>query len=412
MESSTIRKAAWRILPFVMLLYVVSFLDRVNIGFAALTMNADLGLSAAAFGLGAGIFFVGYVLFEVPSNLILYRVGARLWIARVMVSWGIVSGLTAFIHGAGGFYVLRLLLGVAEAGFFPGIILYLSQWFPARHRAAMVALFMAAAPLSTVVGSPLSAALLGLHGLGLKGWQWLFLAEALPAVLLGLMVPFVLTDRPEQARWLDAQERAWLAQRLADEERGSRRGLWHGVSDARVLALSLVYFGTAAGLYAAGIWSPLIIRQYGLTTLQVGFVNAGPSLVAVAAMLWWSARSDRLGERRWHVAIACLVAAAGFVWAGLAGGLLPALAALTLVNVGVSASKPPLWAMPGQFLAGPAAAAGIAVINALGNLGGLAGPAVIGWLRGVTGSFAGGLYFVAALLVLSAGLTLALSRRP
>ena len=412
LESRVMRKVFWRILPFAMLLYFVSFLDRVNIGFAAIRMNADIGLSPAAFGLGAGIFFGGYFLFEVPSNLILHRVGARVWIARVMISWGIVSGATAFVHGPVEFYLLRFLLGVAEAGFFPGMILYFSYWFPARYRAGATSVFMAAAPLSTVLGSPLSGALLGLHaGLGLHGWQWMFLIEAVPAVLLGATVLFVLTSQPREARWLEAEERAWLADTMAREQPiATSHSIWRALLDGRVLALALIYFGTSAGLYTLGIWSPQIIAGFGLTPLQVGFLNAGPGIAAVIAMVAWAAHSDRTGERTWHVVGACLLGAAGLFYAGSAASLVGVLLALTLVNMGVSAAKPPLWSMPGRFLGGSAAAAGLAAINALGNLGGFVGPAMIGLLKGWTGSFLGGLYFVAALMLLSAVLTLLLAR--
>lgn len=415
LETRVLRKVALRIVPFIMLLYFVAFIDRVNIGFAALTMNKDLGLSPSVFGFGAGIFFWGYFLFEVPSNLALDRFGARIWIARVMISWGIVSGAMAFVQGAVSFYALRFLLGVAEAGFFPGIILYLSYWFPARQRAAVTALFMAAAPLSTVLGSPVSGALLEMHGLlGLKGWQWLFLVEALPAVLLGFVVLGYMTDRPEQARWLADEERSWLVQAMNAERTGkaavASHSIWRGLADIRVLALSLIYFGTSAGLYTLGVWAPQIIKQFGLSSLVVGFLNAVPPTVAVVAMILWARHSDRTGERNWHVVLACLLSAAGLALAGLATSVVAVLAALTLVNVGISSSKPPLWSMPTMFLSGSAAAAGIATINSIGNLGGFVGPAVIGWIKDRTGSFDGGLYFVAGLLVISAVLTLLLSR--
>jgi MFS transporter, ACS family, tartrate transporter len=413
LAGKTMRKIGWRILPFAMLLYFVSFIDRVNIGFAALTMNKDIGLSSAAFGLGAGIFFAGYFLFEVPSNLILHKVGARVWIARVMISWGIASGATAFVQGPTGFYVLRFILGVAEAGFFPGMILYLSYWFPASHRAAATSVFMAAAPLSTALGSPLSGALMQAHAFGLKGWQLMFLTEAVPAVLLGIAVLFVLTSRPENAKWLADDERGWLVDTLKRERQGQgtrHRTILQGMMDGRVLVLSLIYFGTSAGLYVLGIWSPQIIAGFGLTPMQIGWVNGVPGIAAVAAMILWSRHSDRTGERTWHVVLACLLAAVGLFYCGLAGSLVGVVLALVLVNIGVSASKPPLWAMPGKFLDGAAAAAGIATINALGNLGGFVGPAMLGLLKGWTGSFSGGLYFTAALLLLSALLTLLLAR--
>ncbi len=272
LETRVLRKVTLRIVPFIMLLYFVAFIDRVNIGFAALTMNKDIGLSPTVFGFGAGIFFWGYFLFEVPSNLALDKFGARLWIARVMISWGLVSGAMAFVQGPTTFYALRFLLGVAEAGFFPGIILYLSYWFPARQRAAVTALFMAAAPLSTVLGSPVSGALLGMDGLlGLKGWQWLFLLEAVPAVLLGFVVLAYMTDRPEQAKWLAKDERAWLVRtmnvELASKAAVASHSIWRGLADIRVLALALVYFGTSAGLYTLGVWAPQIIKQFGLSSL-------------------------------------------------------------------------------------------------------------------------------------------------
>jgi MFS transporter, ACS family, tartrate transporter len=415
LETRVLRKAALRIVPFIMLLYFVAFVDRVNIGFAALTMNQDLGFSPAVFGFGAGIFFWGYFLFELPSNIILHKVGARIWIARVMISWGLVSAAMALVQGPVSFYALRFLLGAAEAGFFPGIILYLSYWFPQRQRAGVTALFMAAAPLSTVLGSPVSGALLEMDGLlGLKGWQWLFVLEALPAVILGFVVLRFLTDRPEQAKWLDSDERSWLVKTMTAEAAGkaatASHSLWAGLADLRVLALSLVYFGTSAGLYALGVWAPQIIKQFGLTALETGFLNAVPATAAVVAMILWARHSDRTGERTWHVVLACLLAAAGLVLAGSAGGVDAVLLALTLVNIGISASKPPLWSMPTMFLSGSAAAAGIATINSIGNLGGFVGPAMIGWIKDQTGSFVGGLYFVGALLVLSAVLTLLLAR--
>jgi ACS family tartrate transporter-like MFS transporter len=415
LELRTLRKITYRIIPFVMLLYFIAFVDRVNLGFAALTMNKQLGFSPGVFGFGAGIFFLGYFLFEVPSNVILHRVGARIWIARVMITWGLVSGCMIFVHGATSFYILRFLLGVAEAGFFPGVILYLSYWFPARKRAAVTAVFMAAAPLSTALGSPISGALLEIHGLfGLASWQTMFLLEALPAVLFGVVVLFVLTDRPEKAAWLTEAERNWLVATMDAEAAattgGARHSLWRGLADIRVLVLSLVYFGTSAGLYTLGIWAPQIIKGFGLGTLEVGFLNAIPAIVSVVAMILWARNSDRTGERTWHVVGACLLAAIGLIFAGSAASVLAVLLALTCVNIGISAAKPPLWSMPTMFLSGSGAAAGIATVNSIGNLGGFVGPAMIGWIKEETGSFMGGLYFVAGLLIVSAVLTLVLSR--
>ncbi len=415
LDQVTMRKVAWRLVPFICLLYFVAFIDRVNIGFAALTMNRDLGFSASVFGFGAGVFFFGYFLFEVPSNYVLDKVGARLWIARVMITWGMLSGAFAFIQGETSFYVLRFLLGAAEAGFFPGIILYLTYWFPARYRAGVVSLFMAAAPISVLLGSPLSSALLEMEGLlGLHGWQWMFVVEAVPAVILGVVVLFYMTERPEQATWLADDQRAWLVAEMNAERAGkqvhARHGLLAGITDIRVLALALIYFGTSAGLYTLGIWAPQIIKSFGLSTLAVGFLNAVPPTIAVIAMVLWARHSDRTGERTWHVVVACLAAAAGLMLAGAAASTFAVVAALSLVNVGIASAKPPLWAMPTMFLSGSAAAVGIATINAIGNLGGFVGPWAIGWIKDRTGSFTGGLIFVAALLVLSAILTLVVAR--
>lgn len=411
-----LHKVSWRIVPFIMLLYFVAYLDRVNIGFAALTMNADIGLSSAAFGMGAGIFFIGYFLFEVPSNLILHRVGARRWIARIMFTWGAVSMAMALVRDETSFYILRFLLGVAEAGFFPGIILYLSYWFPSRQRAGITALFMAAVPISTALGSPLSGALLELDGwLGLKGWQWMFLVEGMPALLLAFAVLRYLTDRPADAGWLEPAERDWLVGEMAKEAIASPAG--HSVRtalmtlrDARVLALGLVYFGTSAGLYTLGIWSPQIIAQFGTTPFVTGLLNAVPPLFAIVAMILWARHSDRTGERTWHVVIACIAAAVGLILAAFATSLAGVISALVLINVGISCSKPPLWSLPTMFLGGAGAAAGIAAINSIGNLGGFAGPALIGWIHETSGAFAGGLFAVAGLLAISSILVLILGR--
>lgn len=424
-EKRALRRITWRIVPYVCLLYFIAFIDRVNIGFAALTMNKDIGLSPAVFGFGAGIFFLGYFIFEVPSNLILEKVGARRWIARILITWGIISGAMAFVEGAYSFYALRFLLGVAEAGFFPGIILYLSYWFPARNRAAVTALFMAAAPISVALGSPISTALMELDGLmGMKGWQWMFIMEAAPAVIMGFVTYFFMTDRPEKATWMPEDEKAWLVQTM-NAEVAARAGAahpspWRALVNPRVLALAVIYFGTSAGLYTLGIWAPSIIKQLGVSTMTVGFLNMVAPAVSVLAMYLWSRHSDRTGERSWHVVIACLCASTGLILAGastdliLAGaaaGLVTVILTLTMVNIGISSCKPPLWSMPTLFLSGPAAAAGIATINAIGNLGGFIGPSMIGWIKQSTGSFAGGLYFVAGLLILSAAITLVLARQ-
>ena len=413
-EKRTLRKITWRIVPFIMILYLIAYIDRVNIGFAAITMKEDLGFTASILGFGAGIFFLGYFLFEVPSNIILHKVGARIWIARVMVTWGIIAGGMAFVESSTSFYVMRFLLGVAEAGFFPGIILYLSYWFPARNRAGVIALFMAAAPIATAIGSPISAALLEMHGImGLAGWQWMFLIEAIPAVILGGVVFFYMTDRPEKAVWLKPDEREWLVKTMQAEDANKggqqQHSILRGLANPRVLALALIYFGTSAGLYTLGIWAPQIIKELGVSSMTVGLLNAIPPIISVVAMILWSRHSDKTNERTWHVALACLTAAVGLAIAASTGSMFGLIAALTIVNVGISCSKPPLWSMPTMFLSGAAAATGIATINSIGNLGGFAGPAMIGWVKDQTGSFAGGLYFVAGLLILSTVLTLVLS---
>ncbi|MFM0290763.1 MFS transporter [Paraburkholderia megapolitana] len=418
LQAQVIRKLTWRILPFVMLLYFVSFLDRVNVGFAAITMNHELGLTPAMFGLGGGIFFLGYFLFEVPSNLILNRVGARLWIARVMVTWGLLSAASAFVVGPHSFYALRFLLGVAEAGFFPGIILYLSQWFPARQRAMAAAAFMAAAPLSTAIGSPISGALMQMSAFGgLHNWQWLFIIEAIPAVILGIAVLRLLTDSPDKARWLTRDEKAWLIAVLREEslQRHAQPGhTGHALGalrDPRVWVMSLIYFGTSAGLYTLGLWAPLIIRQFGFSAFGTGALNAIPSVLAVVAMVMWARNSDRTGERTWHIVVPCVLAAVGLVWAGFAQSATGVVLALVAVNVGISAAKAPLWAMSSTFMSGAGAAAGIAMINSIGNLGGFAGPFAIGWLKSATGGYAAGLFAVAGSLAVSAMLTLMIGRR-
>ncbi|MGZ7882598.1 MFS transporter [Acinetobacter soli] len=413
-EKRTLRKITWRIVPFIMILYLIAYIDRVNIGFAAITMKEDLGFTASILGFGAGIFFLGYFLFEVPSNIILHKIGARIWITRVMITWGIIAGGMAFVESSTSFYVMRFLLGVAEAGFFPGIILYLSYWFPARNRAGVIAFFMAAAPIATAIGSPISAALLEMHGiLGLAGWQWMFLIEAFPAVILGVVVFFYMTDRPEKAIWLKQDEREWLVHTMQLENAGKDKQQHHsiirGLANPRVLALAMVYFGTSAGLYTLGIWAPQIIKELGVSSMTVGLLNAIPPVVSVIAMILWSRHSDKTNERTWHVALACLIAATGLVIAASTNSMLGLIASLTIVNVGISCSKPPLWSMPTVFLSGTAAATGIATINSIGNLGGFAGPAMIGWVKDQTGSFTGGLYFVAGLLILSTILTLILS---
>jgi D-galactonate transporter len=421
-EIRTLGKVTRRLVPFLIICYFVAYLDRVNVGFAALTMNQDLGLSQTAFGFGAGIFFIAYFIFEVPSNLLLERFGARKWIARIMLSWGILSGTMAFIPaiaratGLGNentFYLLRVLLGVAEAGFFPGIIFYLTLWFPAEYRARIVGYFMAAIPLSTVIGAPISGALLYLHGgAGLAGWQWLFIVEAVPAVILACVVFFYLTDRPADAAWLAPDERAWLTERLELEQRQRRAVRDYSVAQAlvnpRVLGLSLVYFGAVATNYGLSFFLPQIVKAFGLNTFITTLVSATPYVVGLVGMVWWGRRSDRVAERRFHTAFPLFIAAAGIAVSTALDDPLLKMISLCVAGFGIFANLPVFWTLPTAFLSGAAAAAGIAVINSVGNLAGFAGPFAMGWIKDHTGSYTGGLLLLAALGFIAMGIVLLL----
>jgi len=410
----TLRRIAWRLLPFLGLLYIVAYLDRINISFAALQMNQDLGLSAAAYGTGAGLFFLGYVLFEVPSNLILQRVGARLWIARIMVTWGLISMAMALVRSETSFYLLRFLLGVAEAGFFPGIILYLTGWFPRRERARAVALFATATALAGLIGSPLSGALLELDGWwGWRGWHWLFVAEGVPAVLLGLLVLVKLPDRPDQARWLPPDERAWLNRTLHQERQAARDQTRHtlreALTDHRVWGLGLVYLCMVIGMYGIALWLPQMLRALtAADDFTLGLLNALPFLAAGVGMVVIGWHSDRRGERRWHVAGSLVLAAAGAGLAAATQSLPLALLAFSIAAIGVWGVMGPFWALATALLSGTAAAAGIALINALGNVGGFLGPYLMGWLKQTTASFSAGLTVVALILLAGCALVLML----
>jgi D-galactonate transporter len=407
LERRTIAKVTRRLVPFLVICYFAAYLDRVNVGFAGLTMRSDLGLTATAYGLASSIFFVAYFFFEVPSNLLLHRFGARKWIARIMFTWGVVSGANAFVTGAFSFDVVRVLLGVAEAGFFPGIIFFLTLWFPAVYRARIVGWFMAAIPASTVIGAPVSSLLLYLDGVGgLKGWQWLFIVEALPALILSVVVFYYLTDRPADATWLAEDERRWLVDRLAAEERVRKAreslSVWQSLFDPRVLTLALIYFGAVATNYGVGFWLPQIVQGFGgLTKFQIGCITAVPYAVGLVSMILWGRRSDQRLERKIHVVIPLLVAAGGIGAAAVIDDPLLKMVALTIAGFGVFSSLPVFWTLPAAFLSGPAAAAGIAVINALGNLSGFAGPFAMGWIKDATGSFSGGLLVIAAVALIA-----------
>jgi MFS transporter, ACS family, tartrate transporter len=409
-------KATRRLIPFLLLLYVVAWLDRVNVGFAALQMNEDLGFSAAVYGFGAGIFFIGYALFEVPSNIILARVGARRWIARIMVTWGLVSVAMMFVEGPYSFYALRFVLGVAEAGFLPGVIYYLGQWFPRSARARAISWFMVGIPLSTVVGAPLAGLLLGMDGLqGLAGWQWLFLLEGLPAVLLGVVVWRSLPDRPSDARWLTPAEQQALEEHIALEQDDTTRRHGIGVGAAlrhpTVWLLGLVLFACQCGSYGLTLWIPQIVRGLsGAGDLWVGLISALPYIAAAVGMVLIGRSSDRHAERFWHVAVPSLVGAVGFAASAVLLSPVPGLIALTIAAVGDLGSRGPFWALPPRFLAGSALAAGIALINTLGSLGGFVGPYAVGLVKDATGGFTGGLLLLSGLLVASAAATLWLRR--
>ena len=410
-ERVTMRRVTVRLMPLLMLGFLVAFIDRVNVGFAAFQMNADVGLSSATFGLGAGLFFLAYVLFEVPSNLMLERFGARLWLARIMITWGFVSAGMALVVGPVSFCAVRLLLGAAEAGFYPGVILYLTFWFPRAYRARVIALFAVAVPLSSFVGSPISAALLGLDGwLGLRGWQLMSIVEAAPAVILGLLTLRYLPERPDQAPWLDRAQRLWLTQRLAAEraERADvRPSVWRVISDRRVLAAGLIFAGSIGSSACLSIWQPQILKSFGLTTMETGLLNSVPFGVAACLMVLWARRSDRTGERAWHVAGPQALTALCLVAALAAQTFAPTVAILFLAILGTYAVKGPFWALAIERLAPGMSAAGIAQINAIGNLGAFVGTSLLGVIKDASGSYALGLLPLA--LVTGVGAVLALS---
>ena len=401
LERETIMQVAKRLLPFIFLCYFICLIDRVNLSFAALTMNKDLGLSAYAYSLGASIFFIGYFIFEVPSNLALDRFGARLWITRIMVTWGMVSTGMAFIQGETSFLVVRMLLGLAEAGFFPGMILYMTFWFPAAYRARVIAGFMLAIPVTGVIGGPLATSLMEMNGVwGLAGWQWMFLLEGIPSILIGVLVPLCMTDRPEKASWLRDDQRAWLAGVLKREREQveavhSQASLWRSFFDVRVLALCLVYFGIGTATYGFVYFLPQVIKGFGLTNLQTGFVSAIPDVFGTLGMIIWGHFSDRQTDRRYSVLAALFVCGAGLVGIGAFGSSGWSLVAMAMVSVGINASRPMFWALPSTFLTGTAAAGAIALINSVGNLGGIVGPVMLGWVKQSTNSFSGGFYFLA-----------------
>ncbi len=410
-EAALVGKLTRRLVPFLFLLYIVAYLDRINVGFAALQMQGQLHLSDEVYGLGAGLFFAGYFIFQLPSNLLLERVGARRWLAGLMVAWGVISSSMIVVRSPHGFYALRFLLGVAEAGFFPGVILYLKNWFPADARARTVAWFMTAAPLSGVLGGPISGALLGLQHAGLAGWQWMFLMEGIPAMALGALTVWVLTDRPQEARWLSAEQRSWLLARLLQEYEETSAVTHTNVGAAfthpGIWLLVLVYFGLNTVSYGVSLWLPNLIRSLsGVSDFVIGLLSAIPYIAAAIAMVLVGAHSDRSGERRWHTAVPAFAGAAGLLLAAQSTSVVPMIAGLTVAVLGVFSMMGPFWAMPTSLLTGTAAAAAIALINSIGNLGGFFGPYIIGLVRTHTGSFKDGLLVIGGTLAVGGAIAL------
>jgi D-galactonate transporter len=415
-EEATYRKVSWRLIPLLLICYVIAYLDRVNVGFAKLQMLNDLGFSDLIYATGAGIFFIGYFFFEVPSNIILHKVGARVWIGRIMITWGILSACMMFVTTPTSFYVLRFLLGVAEAGFFPGIILYLTYWYPSNRRGHITSLFMTGIPLSGVIGGPLSGGIMTLFDgyNGWAGWQWMFLLEGLPAVALGVVVFIFLDDRISRAKWLTEEERALLEKNIASEaSEKQEESILKIFSSGRVWLLATIYFSFVMGIYGVSFWLPTIIKAMGIgDPLQVGMMSAIPYGFAVFAMILVGRSADRHRERRWHVAIPAMLGAVGLVLSVIwADNTVLAMAALTLATSGILCTLPLFWSLPTAFLAGTGAAAGIAMINSLGNLSGFVSPYAVGWLKELTSSTNAGMYLLSSVLMVGALLTLMVPAR-
>ena len=415
LQRRTILKVSWRLLPLIVLCYLINYIDRTNVSVAALTMNKDLGLTATMFGFGAGIFFFGYAFFEVPSNIVLRRVGARLWIARIMITWGVVSALMAAATGPISFLALRFALGVAEAGFFPGMIYYLTEWFPSAVRARAIAILYIAVPASNAIAAVLSGAILGMDGvLGLKGWQWIFIIEATPAVLLAFVVLWLMTDRPAIATWLKPEEREWLESELAAErsrvESAGQMSMLRALVDWRVLVLSSIYLTGVTASYGVVFFLPQIIKDLGLSNFNTALVTAIPYVFGTIGLVLWGYSSDRRKERRWHLIVSTALAAVGLLCAGWLSHSLWAVVAVAFAAIGIYGSRPSFWPMPSLFLTGGAAAVGMALINSIGNLGGYVGPMIVGWIKDSTKSFEMALYFLGACALLSAVITLLATR--
>jgi ACS family tartrate transporter-like MFS transporter len=410
-DEKVFAKCAWRLIPLMGLLYAVNLLDRINVGFAALTMNQDLGFSPTIFGFGAGIFSIGFLVFQVPSTIMLERIGPRRWIAIILTAWGALSAAGALVQGPNSFYVVRFLLGVAEAGFFPGMILYMSYWFPRTYRARLIATFMIAVPVSRILGGPLSSIILQMDGVaGLEGWRWLFLIEGTPACLLALAVLKFLPDGPAKAPWLSREEKALIAARLAAEEIPVQRDIWITLLDPRVFALGLVIFGTSLGGDGLSLWLPLIVQGMGVSNFANGFIVALPSIGGACAMVLWARSSDKRGERVWHVALAEMFAASGFALAAFAPSDTVMFLGLIFAVVGINAAYGPFYTLPSTFLGGPAAAGGIALIYSIGNLGSFAGPMILGLSSQETGDYSISMLVFSFFLLVAASTVLLLGR--
>ncbi|MBD9655319.1 MFS transporter [Pseudomonas sp. PDM12] len=417
LERATMRRVAWRILPFLIVCYLIAIIDRGNIGMASLQMNDDLGLSARVFGFASSLFFFAYFLVEVPSNLAMQKFGARIWIARIMVTWGLISAGTAFVVGPYSLYVMRFLLGAAEAGFFPGVLLYLTYWLPSAYRARMVAIFMVAIPAANFIGSPLSGLLLGLDGwLGMRGWHWLFILEGIPAVLLGIACLFVLTDRPEHAKWLSDEQRNWLTGRLAEEAAKKTAighiSLWKLLRHKDIWVLALIYSGASAAGSTMSVWAPQLLKTFDLSAQQIGLVNAIPYGIASLLMILWGRSSDRTGERRWHTATTLLLIAAGLLMTLFTDSLTATVVMLTMVLVGAYSMKGPFWALVSGWLSSSTAAAGLAAVGAVANLvGGGIMVNAYGAIHEATGSYSLALMPLAALCTLAGIMVLVIGRK-
>ncbi|MFO1319042.1 MAG: MFS transporter [Burkholderiales bacterium] len=405
-EKALVRKMAWKVLPFLLAAYLICIIDRLNVGLAALTMNSELGFTATVYGWGAGLFFIGYFIGEVPSNLILSKVGARLWFARIMLTWGIFAIAMGFINGDVGFFVIRFLLGVAEAGFFPGVIYYLTLWFPAEYRGRIFGLFLIISPLNNTIAAPLGGLILKYFNgvMGHSGWRWLFIVEGLPTLLMAYLCLRLMIDRPDQARWLTDAEKAHLRdklQREADSRTETKHlSLWQTLGHPKVLLFAVVYTGLAIGIYGLSLWMPQLIKGMGVKdSFHIGLIMAIPYLIATVCMVAWSRHSDRTGERVFHCAGALALAAVGMVSSAYIDSPVLAMVALTFAAIGMYCSQPVFWAMPTSYLTGVAAAGGIAFINSVGNLGGFVGPFMVGWLKDNVGGFQAGLIFLGGCLL-------------